>query len=82
MLESEGVGSNDRTVTLDGHDFACKSFEPVDFVTFDVDCYNGAKISNNYALISLKEKMILTYHNHLFYIFSFLIFDMICRIFK
>lgn len=42
-LKSEGVGDEDRTVTLDGHDFACRSSHPVDFVTFDEKCYRGAK---------------------------------------
>lgn len=43
MLEKEGVHDKDRIVTLDGHDFACFSSDPIDFVTFDDDCYNGAK---------------------------------------
>ena len=56
MLESEGVGPADRTVTLDGHDFACNSFQPVDFVTFDVDCYNGAKNVGMLCFSSIKGK--------------------------
>ena len=56
MLESEGVGPADRTVTLDGHDFACNSFQPVDFVTFDVDCYNGAKNVGRLCFSSIKGK--------------------------
>lgn len=43
MLKSEGVKDADRKVTLDGHDFACNSPDPIDFVTFDEECYTGAK---------------------------------------
>lgn len=43
MLKRNGVHKTDRTITLDGHDFACFSCNPIDFVTFDEDCYNGAK---------------------------------------
>ncbi len=43
MLKSEGVNLQDRIVTLDGHDFACRSSNPIDFVTFDDTCYNDAK---------------------------------------
>lgn len=43
MLKHEGVEKEDRSIILDGHDFACFNSEPVDFVTFDEKCYNGAK---------------------------------------
>ena len=42
LLKNQGVKGADRTVILDGHDFACFSSEPIDFVTFDGDCYDGA----------------------------------------
>lgn len=42
ILESFGVHHSDREIILDAHDFAC-NHSPVDFVTFDDDCYNGAK---------------------------------------
>ena len=42
LLKNQGVGDADRNVTLDGHDFACGNSSPVDFVTFDDVCYNGA----------------------------------------
>lgn len=56
MLEVNGVKELDRTVTLDGHDFACFSSDPIDFVTFDVDCYNGAKNVNVLCFNSIKGK--------------------------
>lgn len=43
LLKSCGVHGSDRKIILDGHDFACFSDSPVDFVTFDKDCYSGAK---------------------------------------
>ncbi len=55
-LKSEGVHYADRMIILDGHDFACNSFQPVDFVTFDVDCYNGAKNVGRLCFSSIKGK--------------------------
>lgn len=42
MLEDYGVHQSDREIILDAHDFACND-SPIDFVTFDHDCYEGAK---------------------------------------
>lgn len=56
MLKSEGVSSQDRIVTWDGHDFACRSSGPIDFVTFDDDCYNGAKKVEILCFNSIKGK--------------------------
>lgn len=56
MLEFEGVGSNDRIVILDGHDFACNNSKLVDFVTFDLDCYNGAKNVKKLCFNSIRCK--------------------------
>lgn len=42
LLESLDVHKSDREIILDAHDFASRS-GPVDFVTFDHDCYEGAK---------------------------------------
>lgn len=56
MLESQGVSDEDRKVTPDGHDFACFSSSPVDFVTFDEDCYNGAKNVKILCFNSVKGK--------------------------
>ncbi len=56
MLESYGVHDEDRIVTLDGHDFACFSSEPVDFVTFDDNCFNGANNLDVLCFNSIKGK--------------------------
>lgn len=56
MLKLEGVSKEDRHVTLDGHDFACYNSEPVDFVTFDDDCCNGAKNVEILCFNSIKGK--------------------------
>ncbi|MBO4516134.1 hypothetical protein J5751_01550 [bacterium] len=56
MLENEGVKPADRTVTLDGHDFACFSNDPVDFITFDLDCFKGAKNIKILCFDSIKGK--------------------------
>lgn len=56
MLEDKGVEKPDRIVTLDGHDFTCFSNDPIDFVTFDVDCYNGAKNVDLLCFNSIKGK--------------------------
>lgn len=56
MLKSVGVHDYDRKVILDGHDFACSSPEPVDFVTFDNDCYSGAKNTELLCFNSVKGK--------------------------
>lgn len=56
MLKSEGVHENDRIVTLDGHNFACKSSNTIDFVTFDNDCFNGAKNVELLCFNSIKGK--------------------------
>lgn len=56
ILKTKGVKDADRTVTLDGHDFACKSSNPIDFVTFDDDCYNGAKNIELLCFDSIKGK--------------------------
>ena len=36
QLQSEGVHDGDRMIILDGHDYACNSLDPIDFITFDV----------------------------------------------
>lgn len=46
----------DRIITLEGHDFACFSSGPVDFVTFDEGCYNGAKNVEILCFNSVKGK--------------------------
>ena len=56
MLKSEGVKDADRIVTLDGHDFACRSDDPIDFVTFDEDCFNGASNIEILCFSSIKGK--------------------------
>ena len=56
MLESLGVDEEDRKIILDGHDFACFSTQPVDFVTFDDDCFNGAKNLDFLCFNSVKGK--------------------------
>lgn len=56
MLENEGVKPADRNVILDGHDFACFSVDSVDFVTFDFDCFNGAKNIGTLCFDSIKGK--------------------------
>jgi hypothetical protein len=56
MLESFGVHYEDRSVILDGHDFACFSSQPVDFVTFDEDCFNGAKNVGRLCFNSVKGR--------------------------
>ena len=56
LLESKGVHETDRIVTLDGHDFACFSSDPIDFVTFDEVCYNGAKNVEILCFNSVKGK--------------------------
>lgn len=56
MLESKGVHKKDRIVTLDGHDFSCFSNDSIDFVTFDDDCYNGAKNVEILCFSSIKGK--------------------------
>ena len=43
LLKLNGVSDKDRPVVLDGHDFAWKSSDPIDFITFDNECCNGAK---------------------------------------
>lgn len=56
MLESFGVHEEDRKIILDGHDFACFSSQPVDFVTFDDYCFNGAKNIDLLCFNSVKGK--------------------------
>ena len=56
MLENEGVKPADRKVTLDGHDFACFSSDPIDFVTFDYECFKGAKNIKILCFDSIKGK--------------------------
>ena len=41
ILKSSGVHKEDRIVALDGHDFACKSADFIDFVTFDDELFRG-----------------------------------------
>lgn len=56
MLKSQGIHEKDRIVTLDGHDFACRSNNPIDFVTFDNDCFNGTKNVEILCFNSIKGK--------------------------
>ncbi|MDO5815126.1 MAG: hypothetical protein Q4Q18_05765 [Methanobrevibacter sp.] len=56
QLRLHGVSDEDRIVTLDGHDFACASVDPIDFVTFDYDCFNGAKNTKMLCFNSIKGK--------------------------
>ena len=56
ILKSKGVKKADRTVTLDGHDFACFNSSPVDFVTFDDACFNGASNVEALCFESVKGK--------------------------
>ena len=56
MLKLEGVHEKDRTVILDGHDFACRSNDPIDFVTFDDGCFNGAKNVEILCFSSIRGK--------------------------
>lgn len=56
MLKSNGVKDADRTIVLDGHDFACHCNSPVDFVTFDDECYCGAKNVKILCFDSIKGK--------------------------
>lgn len=56
MLKNEGVHETDGIITLDGHDFACFSRDPIDFVTFDENCCNGAKNIDILCFNSIKGK--------------------------
>ena len=56
LLKNEGVKDADRRVTLDGHDFACFNSDPIDFVTFDEDCFNGANNVGILCFDSIKGK--------------------------
>lgn len=56
MLKNQGVKDADRTVILDGHDFACYSNDSVDFVTFDIECYEGARNVELLCFGSIKGK--------------------------
>ena len=56
MLKLEGVHENDRTVILDGHDFACNIKSPVDFVSFDDDCFKGASNVKSLCFHSVKGR--------------------------
>lgn len=56
MLKNQGVKAADRTVTLDGHDFACFSNDSIDFVTFDRECCNGARNVKMLCFCSIKGK--------------------------
>ena len=57
ILKSVGVHDSDRNIILDGHDFACFSPEPVDFITFDNGCYFGAKNVELLCFNSVKGKI-------------------------
>lgn len=57
ILKSVGVHDSDRNIILDGHDFACFSPEPVDFITFDNGCYSGAKNVELLCFNSVKGKI-------------------------
>ena len=46
VIGSEGAGDNDVKIALDGHDFACKSVDPIGFVTFDDKLYRGSLKAN------------------------------------
>ena len=52
MLKLHGVKDADRAVTIDGHEFAILNDDPIDFVSFDDDCYYGAK---NVKLLSFNS---------------------------
>ena len=56
LLKKQGIHSADRKITLDGHDFACKSQFPIDFVTFDYKCCAGAKKVKTLCFDSIKGK--------------------------
>jgi hypothetical protein len=56
MLKNHGVKDADRNVILDGHDFACFSSDPVDFVSFDERCYYGARNVEILCFDSIKGK--------------------------
>lgn len=56
MLKNRGVQNADRNVILDGHDFACFSSDSIDFVTFDEDCYYGARNVEILCFSSVKGK--------------------------
>lgn len=56
MLKSQGVKDADRAITLDGHDFACHSKNPIDFISFDDECYIGAKNVEILCFNSVKGK--------------------------
>ena len=54
IIGSKGAGENDVKIALDGHDFACKSTKPVDFVTFDDKLYQGSLKAKNLCFSSIK----------------------------
>ena len=56
LLKNNRVSDEDRIVILDGHDFACFSSDPIDFVTFDNDCFNGANSLEMLCFESVKGK--------------------------
>ena len=56
LLESQGVTKEDRHVALDAYDFALKSSDPIDFITFDKVLYSGANNSKMTCFNSIKGK--------------------------
>ena len=56
MLKSDGVKPEDCHVVLDGHDFAFKSNEPIDFITFDEKLYFSSKNIKILSFDSIKGK--------------------------
>lgn len=55
-LKLDGVHDDDRKVVLDGHDFACNIKIPVDFVSFDDDCFKGASNVKSLCFHSVKGR--------------------------
>lgn len=45
MLLRNGVHHPDNEIILDAHDHNLRNSYDLDFITFDCDCYNGAKLS-------------------------------------
>lgn len=54
-LIANGVHTEDAEIILDAHDHNLKTEYDLDFVTFDEDCYNGARI-NDFPFHDVKYK--------------------------
>ena len=56
LLESEGVHSKDREIVLDAYDYSSQIVDPLDFITFDEEFYDGIKNVKIFTFNSVKGK--------------------------